>query len=119
MKLDKNFGKFKGRQNKEWREGRKERQKNCPFNEEEDIKIKIGGLDYKVEVVEGLADYGSTNFSTQTILLANEQTEDMLVSSLLHEIIEVINQHNDLGLAHQTIQTIEANLFQVLKDNIL
>jgi len=80
-------------------------------------KIKVGGLTYKIELVDGLADCGSTHFSTQTILISKNQTEDRKLSAVVHEGIEAINEIADLNLPHQTIQTLEAFAFQIIKDN--
>ena len=82
-------------------------------------EIKIGGLVYKIEYISGLADFGSTKFDNQIILIDKEITEDNKISTLYHEIIEIINSQNDLSLNHQTISTLEASLFQVIKDNNL
>jgi hypothetical protein len=38
-------------------------------------------------------------------------------STLLHEIIEVINDLNELGLKHRQISALETGLWQVLKEN--
>ena len=80
-------------------------------------KIKVGGLTYQIKEVEGLADYGSTKLDQQIILIDSKLKEDNKRSTLLHEIIEICNSQNDLNLSHQTISTLEASLFQVLKDN--
>lgn len=82
-------------------------------------KLKIGGITYEVKLISGLADCGSTKFDNSTILINKDQTEERQATTLLHEIIEVISEHNDLNLSHQTIQTFESNLFQVLVDNFI
>jgi len=82
-------------------------------------QIKIGGLTYKINFIEGLTDCGSTHFDTQTILINKGQTEERQVSALIHEIIECENELYDLNLSHQTIQTLEAGLFQILNDNFI
>ena len=80
-------------------------------------KIKVGGLVFRVKDVSGLADYGSTDFDRQIILIKKELTDDNKESTLYHEIVEIINNTYDLNLSHQTIQTIEASIFQIIKDN--
>lgn len=80
-------------------------------------KLKIGGITYEVKVIDGLADCGSTQLDKSIILINEGQSDDRKLSAVWHEIIEAINEHNDLNLNHQTIQTLEANIFQVLKDN--
>jgi len=82
-----------------------------------EFKLKIGGLIYEVRQVLGLADSGNQDDSNLVILLNKGLKQEQKESTLLHEIIEAINSANDLGLTHQTIQTLEASLYQVLKDN--
>lgn len=81
--------------------------------------IKVGGIIYEVKLVKGLADCGSTVFNSSTILINKDQTEDRQYSALLHEIIECVVEANDIKIEHSGIQTLEANLFQVYKDNII
>lgn len=81
------------------------------------MKIKIGGINYKVIYVSGLADSGSTDFDTSIILINKNQTKERKLSALYHEMIEVWNEHGDLNLSHQTIQTLESMMFQTFKDN--
>lgn len=80
-------------------------------------QLKIGGITYKIELIDGLADCGSTDFNRQIILINKGQTEDRQLSALYHEVIEVFNEMGDLDLKHQTIQTLESFAFQVIKDN--
>lgn len=79
--------------------------------------VKIGGQNYKVELVNGLADCGSTNFDKQIILINKDQTENRQLSALYHEIIEIWNEAGDLDLRHQTIQTLESFMYQTLREN--
>ena len=46
-------------------------------------------------------------------------TETKREESLLHEVLEAINIHCELGLEHNVIQTLAFQLHQVLKDNNL
>ena len=41
----------------------------------------------------------------------------MALATLLHEVVEVINEENELKMKHRVIQTLATQLFQVLKDN--
>lgn len=79
--------------------------------------IRILGKDYEVKYVKGLADFGSTDFNTQVILIKEDMTDENKQSVILHEILEILNEANDLNLKHQDIQTLEAGLFSVYKDN--
>lgn len=82
-------------------------------------KIRIAGRDFEVKYIEGLADDGSTDFTNNIILIRDELSEENKQTTLLHEIIEIWNEIGDFNLNHQTIQTLEAGLFQTLKDNDL
>lgn len=82
-------------------------------------QVKISGFIYTIEYVDYLADYGTTDLKEHKILINNSMCDEEKQSTLLHEIIEVINQQNDLQLPHQTIQTLENSLYQVLNDNQL
>ena len=79
--------------------------------------IKIGGFNFSVKEIDGLADSGSTDLDNSIILIKKNQSEDRKKSALIHECIEVINELYDLNLAHQTIQTLEAGIFAFYKDN--
>ena len=82
-------------------------------------KIKISGQEYSVSQVRGMADSGNSDTSNNIILIKEDMAQTEKESCLLHEIIEVINANNDFNLNHQTIQTFENCLYQVLKDNKL
>jgi len=55
----------------------------------------------------------------QHIRLSDDLGEDMRDSTLLHEIIEALNYHLELKLEHNQITSLEAGLYQTLKDNNL
>lgn len=87
-------------------------------------EIKIGGLVYKVEQknlrrdeVEDNSGYCRVN--GEYIAINSELTDNVKESTLLHEILEAINFNHQLELTHSTIMTLEATLYQVLKDNKL
>ncbi len=80
-------------------------------------QIKILGKTYLVREVKSLADFGSTDFFNQDILIREDMSVDNKESVILHEVLEVINDSLDLNLTHQTLQSLEASLFQVYKDN--
>lgn len=84
-------------------------------------KIRILGFDYTIsvekntEAVEGRM--GLTDFERQIIYINEELTPEMQVSTLLHEILEALNFHFELGLKHKQISCIEAGFFSTLSDN--
>ena len=81
--------------------------------------IKIGGIHYKIipEDSKISESYGKVVFEYASIHLDDTLTNDMALATLLHEVIEVINEENELKLEHRAIQTLATQLFQVLKDN--
>ena len=81
--------------------------------------IKIGGIDYKILSMDRQISesYGMTVFESAAIHLDETLCSDMANATLLHEVIEVINEENELNLKHRAIQTLATQLYQVLKDN--
>lgn len=81
--------------------------------------IKIGGIHYKIIPADSKISesYGKVVFESASIHLDETLTHDMALATLLHEVVEVINEENELKLEHRTIQTLATQLFQVLKDN--
>jgi len=85
--------------------------------------LKIFGHNYIVRMHDD-GVLGNNNLGTflgrQTEILINRrQSKTQMESTLLHEIIEVINSHQGLGLKHKQINRLETGLYQVLKDNEL
>lgn len=85
-------------------------------------KIKIGGYTYEVivekrEVNHGTNSFGSANTRYLRILIEEDLPQQQKESTLIHEIIEMIDSNFDLQLSHQTISTISDSLYQVLVDN--
>ena len=81
--------------------------------------LNICGYDFEIRESDDIAEAGQMNLSKQLILISKDQCDEQKSSSLVHEGLEAINAINDLQLSHQTISTLEANLYQVLKDNKL
>jgi len=81
--------------------------------------IKIGGVRYKIIPSDSnITDSsGKVVFGSAVIHLDETLQHDMALATLLHEVIEVINEENELKLKHRVIQTLATQLFQVLKDN--
>lgn len=83
--------------------------------------IKVLGHDYHVVIIDSSETdpYGSMNPSTNTIRLNKNKVQSQIDSTLLHEIIEALNHDLELRLEHNQISSLEAGLYQVLKDNKL
>jgi hypothetical protein len=85
-------------------------------------QIKIGGVVYKVEVVDPThpkldneRNNGCYSTKTQTIYIANDITEQMQEISFLHEIIHAIN----LDYSEEQVEFLSKSIYQVLRDNNL
>lgn len=84
-------------------------------------KIKILGHDYAVVMVDlnETDTYGNMNPSTNVIRLNKNKAQSQIDSTLLHEILEALNQGLELRLEHNQISSLEAGIYQVFKDNKL
>jgi len=89
-------------------------------------KIKIGGIIYKVNIInptepplnKNHAD-GQLNFATCEIFLDKKLDNQMMTQVFLHEILHGIEYNNDMSSSESYIQTMASGLFGVLKDNKL
>lgn len=79
--------------------------------------MKILGYNYALVTDTDMEALGSMHSRSQRLKLATDMHPDQQLSTLLHEIIEALNYHLDLGIQHQTIMALEAGLYQVLADN--
>jgi hypothetical protein len=85
-------------------------------------QIKIGGVLYSIVIESrsmdhGIHDAGACYPANAKIWLESSLDKQVAEQTLVHEILEAIDSHNDLGLSHQTISTIADNLYQILKNN--
>ena len=53
------------------------------------------------------------------IVFAEDITDEWIMPVLIHEILEIINYHFEMGMTHQNITILETSLFAILKDNNL
>jgi hypothetical protein len=85
------------------------------------MKLKIAGYPYNVEYQEGLIEKeeacGMSSGDKLEIVIDPRLSPEMKMSTLIHEVIESLNYHYELGLKHNVIATLEAGLFQVVNDN--
>jgi hypothetical protein len=80
--------------------------------------MKILGYNYKVVADEEIDKNaaGKVSFQTQIIQICPTICDEQKVSTLLHEIIEVLNYHNGWKLEHSIIMSLEATLYQALTE---
>ena len=58
--------------------------------------------------------FGETNISTGEIFINSLHPEDRQIKTLVHEILEVINEHLELGLNHKNLTQLETGLYTSL-----
>lgn len=87
------------------------------------LAIKIAGKVWTVRQDPCLgverSIFGEMRPVAQEIVIDKLLTNDRKEATLLHEIIEVINGDNELGMEHPQITTLASQLHQVIKDNRL
>ena len=86
--------------------------------------LKIGGHIYRVYYFDrGKKDanerLGSTKPYQNKIWITTDVPQSHQESTLLHEILEIINSLNDLELTENKICVLETNLYQILSENKL
>ena len=86
-------------------------------------RLKIGGFEYSVVLEENFAAgthyFGLIKPMTQEIVLDKRLHPTRYGETLLHEIVEAINNHCELDLEHRQISALAFQLHQVLRDNRL
>ena len=88
--------------------------------------IKIGGIEYSIELVEEAKDevngaeyIGRVLFKENKIKILSSYSEEKQYRTLLHEIIHVLDEDLKVGLEEKDICRLEVGLYQVLNDNKL
>ena len=82
--------------------------------------MKIYGYEYAVKRDENTDDmgaFGDFRVKNQTIRIANDLCDEQVMSTLIHEILEAINYHNQLKLDHANIMVLEVGIYETLKAN--
>jgi hypothetical protein len=88
--------------------------------------IKIGAYTYKILKIndrqskDGSPNPATINTRKQIIWIDAYQHQEQQESSLIHEILEVLDYQFQLKLDHDNqLSVLEAGIYQVLKDNKL
>jgi len=79
--------------------------------------VRILGHDYTIEVRENLGAFGKACLSRAHIYIDPDCTDEQLISTLLHEAIEMINMQLELSMDHQAICGAETGIYQFLTEN--
>ncbi|GAH44107.1 unnamed protein product [marine sediment metagenome] len=89
-------------------------------------KIKVSGVDYKIEFVKEIKDdlheaeyRGRTIYKENRILILDSYSTEGKFRTILHEIIHVLDDDYKLEMEENTIRRLTVGLYQVLKDNNL
>lgn len=83
-------------------------------------QLKIGGHTVEVVFQEWASNrLGAADLTPNKLYINSTLPTQQQESTLLHEVLEYINDSCDLGLTHIQIATLETMLYQVLKDNNL
>ena len=87
-------------------------------------QLTVGGQKYDVIITDrfkkdGNPSIGSCQPAHNKIWIEKDIPKTQKETTLLHEIIEIVNTNNDLQLNHQQISTLETQLYQILKENKL
>lgn len=86
--------------------------------------LKIFGYTYQVILEDrkrkrGVEAPATCNSGQHKIWIDINQCQEEQETCLLHEILEAFDYHFNLELPHKTIATLEAGLYQVLRENNL
>ena len=89
-------------------------------------KIKIGGIEYKIEFIDEIKDDIHTSeyivrvlFREQKIKILNSYPIEKKFRVMLHEIIHVLDEDYKMEINEENLCRLEAGLYQVLNDNNL
>ena len=80
--------------------------------------LKIGGTNYKIEVVDKIDEDDNTagkTYTSKQLIKISKGTPDFQQTTLVHEIIHAIN----MELKETDVEFFTQALYQVLKDNKL
>lgn len=61
-----------------------------------------------------VTSFGEADISTGEIFINSLHPSDRQIKTLIHEILEVLNEHLELGLNHKQITQLETGLFTSL-----
>lgn len=89
-------------------------------------KIRVSGIDYKIELVEEIKDdihspdyRGIALIKQQKIKILNSYKVDDKFRTLLHEVLHIIDDDYKLELPEDTVRRLGSGLYEILKNNNL
>lgn len=83
--------------------------------------MRILGYDYRIDLDKTMTQLGGNagmcNLDSNVIQIGSDLPSiDVKSSVMLHEIIEAINYHLEIGLDERQVKCLEVGLHQVMKD---
>lgn len=84
------------------------------------ITISILGIPHRVIVKpvedahQDFTSFGEADISTGEIFINSLHPVDRQIKTLIHEILEVVNEHLELGLKHRQITQLETAIYSSL-----
>jgi hypothetical protein len=79
--------------------------------------LEVCGLPYSVTVQPMLEGDGSCHNARLALTVDADSAPEYQQATLLHEVLEALNDTHDMGLSHPQIATLAAELFAVLRHN--
>lgn len=85
------------------------------------MEIIISGIPYKINLIEPNTradeNMGRCDVKLGLITIQRDMPDEIQFSTLIHEVIEAINDMNELGLKHNAISSLSTQLAEVLINN--
>lgn len=78
--------------------------------------MRIFGYTYNLQYEKFLGGMGQQHSADLSIKLDPRLPQQQQASTVLHEIIEAVNSHLELGLTHQQIMGLEVGLYETLRE---
>ena len=85
------------------------------------FKFKAFAQEWRVRIVKNhpkiVGNFGHCDMDNNTIWIASNASEVQQKSTLLHEIIHLVEQSVGLNFSEHSVLALEAGLFHILRDN--
>lgn len=87
------------------------------------FKIKAYGQTWKIKVLKKHVllnnNFGNFNAGTNTIFISADATEEQQGTTLIHELIHLVEFCTQLSLKERDVMCLESGLYQIIHDNKL
>jgi hypothetical protein len=85
------------------------------------MEILISGIPYQINLIEPNTradeNMGRCDVKLGLITIQRNMPDHIQFSTLIHEVIEAINDMNELGMKHNVISSLSTHLAEVLINN--